>query len=428
MRPDFIWRVAARDLLATLRDTRTLLGTILIPLVLIPALMLGMPLLLGQFVGGQAQERQKVGVMGGPLPAELHKTLTQDAGQDSDSAAPTPRGKGPAVSGVDLVPLPEHSPEAARAAVQNEDVAAVIRVVEPLPQQEGDAPARLEVFAKLNSLAAQTGALGKVEAAVADYNRTLAARRLEAAGLSEEDLAPIDLDPQDASTLQEASSGQLAFLIPLLMLNFILSGAMATALDSTAGEKERGTLESLLVSPVRRGEVVAGKLLATTLSALVAALFSVLGFLGTGLLAGVMVMRGGMQSELTQAFGGQLTLGTGGFFSLLLSAVGAALLISALLIALSIYARSYKEAQTYVTPLSLLIVIPALFLQFSDGFGTAFYAVPLFGSMLSVMDSVTGTLEWPQLWLSLGANLLATVVFGALALRSFGREEVIFRN
>ena len=135
-----------------------------------------------------------------------------------------------------------------------------------------------------------------------------------------------------------------------------------------------------------------------------------------------------MQAELSQANGGQLTLSGGSVLGLALSAAGAALLISALLIALSIYARSYKEAQTYVTPLSLLIVVPALFLQFSDGFASAFYAVPLFGSMLSVMDAVTGTLKWPQLWLSLGANLLGTLLLGALALRSFSREEVIFRN
>ncbi|WP_261663605.1 ABC transporter permease [Deinococcus sp. Marseille-Q6407] len=422
MRPDFVWRVAARDLLSTLRDTRTLLGTVLIPLVLIPVLMLGTPLLLGQFIGGQAQKRQQVGVMG-TLPAELRERLGQD-GQPEQTGA----GAGAEHTGVELVPLNGNSPEVARQAVQSEQVDAVIRVTAPLPEREGDAPAQVQVFAKLNSLAAQTGALGKVEAAVTSYNHALAARRLAAAGLSEDDLSPVRLDRQDASTVQEASSGQLAFLIPLLMMNFILSGAMATALDSTAGEKERGTLESLLVSPVRRSEVVAGKLLATTLSALVAALFSVLGFLGTGLIAGLLLQRGGMQADLSQAFGGQLALGAGGFASLLLSAVGAALLLSALLIALSIYARSYKEAQTYVTPLSLVIVLPALFLQFSDGFSTAFYAIPLFGSMLSVMDSVTGTLKWPQLWLSLGANLLTTLLLAALALRSFQREEVIFRN
>ncbi|RTR25647.1 ABC transporter permease [Deinococcus radiophilus] len=418
MRPEMIRRVAVRDLLSTLRDTRTLLGTLLIPLVLIPLLMLGLPLLMSEFIGGQVQERQQVGVIG-TLPPALERQLEDGGTSVTDG------------TGVDLVPLNYQTPEAARSAVQSEQVDAVIRVVEPLPDAasgETATPARLEVYAKLNSLAAQTGALGKVESAVDEYNQALAARRLEAAGLSEADLSPITLDPQEAATAQEAGSGQLAFLIPLLMMNFILSGAMATALDSTAGEKERGTLESLLVSPVARSEVVAGKLLATTITALAAAAASVLGLLGTGLIAGLVLVSGGMDAEISQAFGGQLTLGGGSVLGLALSALGAALLISAVLIALSIYARSYKEAQTYVTPLSLLIVVPALFLQFSDGFDTAFYGVPLFGSMLSVMDAVTGTLQWPQLWLSLGANLLLTAVLGAVALRSFGREEVIFRN
>ncbi|MDO4264625.1 MAG: ABC transporter permease, partial [Deinococcus sp.] len=153
MRPEVVWRVAVRDLLATLRDTRTLLGTILIPLVLIPLLMLGMPLLLGQFIGGQAQERQKVGVIG-TLPPALQTELERGA------------GTGAKLSGVELVPLADTTPEAARLAVQNEEVDAVIRVTSPLPQRGDDAPAAVQVFAKLNSLAAQTGALGKVEAAV----------------------------------------------------------------------------------------------------------------------------------------------------------------------------------------------------------------------------------------------------------------------
>ncbi|MEW6422522.1 MAG: ABC transporter permease, partial [Deinococcota bacterium] len=77
MRPDYIWRVASRDLLSTLRDRRTLISTILIPLLLIPLFTLGMPLLLGRLIGGQAQERQKVGVVG-TLPESLRTALTRD--------------------------------------------------------------------------------------------------------------------------------------------------------------------------------------------------------------------------------------------------------------------------------------------------------------------------------------------------------------
>ncbi|MFC6591097.1 ABC transporter permease subunit [Deinococcus lacus] len=234
VRPEMVWRVAARDLLTSLRDTRTLVSTILIPLLLIPLLMVGLPLVMGKFIGGQAEGTQRVGVMG-TLPPQLQRSL--QAGN---------QGSG----GLELTPW-QGSPAEARAAVQAGDFAAVVRAVQPLPPS-GSAPATLEVYAKLGSLAAQTGTLPKVEAAVNSYNRLLAAQKLAAAGLSERDLEPVTLQKEDASTVQESRSGQLAFLIPLLMLNFILSGAMATALDSTAGEKERGTLESLLVSPVRR--------------------------------------------------------------------------------------------------------------------------------------------------------------------------------
>ncbi|GAA5533238.1 ABC transporter permease [Deinococcus aluminii] len=413
MRPDYIWRVASRDLLSTLRDRRTLTSTILIPLLLIPLFTLGLPLLMGKLIGGQAQERQKVGVVG-TLPESLRAALTKDE--------KTPGGT-VTRAGVDLVPVKDP-----KAAVQSGEVDAALRAPSPLPARAGDGTGTLEVYAKLGSLRAQTGAFAKVQSTVEAYNRELAVQRLNTLGLGAQTLTPVTLDPIDASPEQERRSGQLAFLIPLLMLNFILTGAMATALDATAGEKERGTLESLLVSPVRRSEVVAGKLLATTVTALTTACFSVLGFLLSGLIARAALA--GAPTELTQAFGGQLTLTLGSALALIGTMVSAALLISAVLIALSIYARSYKEAQTYVTPLSLLIVFPAVLLQFSDflTLSGGIYALPLFGSMVAILDTVRGNLTAAHVLTAITANLIGALLVGLLALRSFGREEVIFRN
>lgn len=413
LRPGMVWRVAARDLLTTLRDRRALLSTILIPLLIIPIFTLGLPLLLGTLVGGQAQTRQKVGVVG-TLPPELRGALTRDE-----------QGAGGAVTraGVTLVPV-----EDPRAAVASGEVDAALRVLTPLPVRAGGASVPLELYAKLGNLRAETGATSKVENVVQAYNRGLTRERLRAAGLDEAVLTPVALRPIDASPAQEQRSGQLAFLIPLLMLNFILTGAMATALDATAGEKERGTLESLLVTPVRRGEVVAGKLLATTLTALITAGFSLLGFLLAGFASATLL--GGERQELTQALGGQLTLTAGGAVALAAVVLSAALLISAVLIALSIYARSYKEAQTYATPLTLLIVLPAVLLQFSDflNFGGAIYAVPLFGSMVSILDTVRGSVTAGHTLTATAANLVGAALLGLVARRSFGREEVIFRN
>lgn len=413
LRAGMVWRVAARDLLATLRDRRALISTILIPLLIIPLFTLGLPLLLGTLVGNQAQARQKVGVVG-TLPPELRAALTRDE-----------QGVGGAVTraGVTLVPV-----EDPRAAVAAGEVDAALRVVSALPERAGSQSVPLELYAKLGNLRAQTGATSKVETVVEAYNRRLTLERLNASGLDAAVLTPVALRSIDASPAQEQRSGQLAFLIPMLMLNFILSGAMATALDATAGEKERGTLESLLVTPVRRGEVVAGKLLATTLTALLTAAFSLLGFLLAGVASATLL--GGERRQLTQALGGQLTLTPGGALALAAVVLSAALLISAVLIALSIYARSYKEAQTYATPLTLLIVLPAVLLQFSDflNLGEAIYAVPLFGSMVSILDTVRGSVTAGHTLTAALANLVGAALLGLLARRSFSREEVIFRN
>jgi len=413
LRWGYVWQVASRDLLSTLRDRRTLTSTILIPLLLIPLFTLGMPMLFGRLIGGQAQARQKVGVVG-TLPASLRAALTRDE--------KTPDGK-VLQAGVELVPVTDP-----RAAVQSGQVEAALRAPSALPLRAGDGTGKLEVYAKLGNLRAQAGAFSKVENVVETYNRDLAVKRLGALGLKPQTLTPVVLSPIDASPEQERRSGQLAFLVPMLMLSFILAGAMATALDATAGEKERGTLESLLVSPVRRSEVVAGKLLATTVTALTTALFSVLGFLLSGV-ASASLLKGSANSEIAQAMGGQLTLTAGSAAALLATVISAALIISAVLIALGIYARSYKEAQTYVTPINLLIVFPAVLLQFSDFLNLgSVYALPLFGSMIAVLDIVRGQLTTAHALAAIGSNLLGALVLGLLALRSFGREEVIFRN
>ena len=116
LRWPLVWNVAWRDLLSTLRDRRTLVSTILLPLLILPLFTLGMPLLLGRLIGGQATERQKVGVVG-TLPAELRRSLTRD---ESGRA------------GVELVSVTDPV-----EAVQSGEVEAALRAVTPLPTRAG---------------------------------------------------------------------------------------------------------------------------------------------------------------------------------------------------------------------------------------------------------------------------------------------------
>ncbi len=412
LRWSFVWQVARKELLSTVRDRRALASSILLPLLLIPLFTVGLPLLLTRALGGQGQERQRVGVIG-TLPAALRARLTTNSADEV---------------GVLLVPVSDPV-----KAVQNGTVQAVLEVTKPLPTRAGQRTATVQLYAKLGNLKAESGVITKLNAALRDYNTRLVEESLKQRGLPADFLTPVRVQTIDASRPQEAASGQLAFLVPMFLLQFILAGSMATAIDSTAGEKERGTLEVLLVSPVRRAEVVVGKLLATSAAALTSAGFGLIGLLISGVVS-ALLLRGGT-GTLSGAvnsggLGGQLSVTPGGLAVLVLMALSAALLLSALLIAVSIFARSYKEAQTYVTPITLLILLPAVALQFSDfiGRGPALYAVPVINAMVVILDIVKGVLNTPMALLAVVVNLIFTAILVLLAVRSFGREQVIFRN
>lgn len=290
MRPYYVWKVAYKELLSTFRDRRTLRSTILIPLILIPLFTVGLPLLLGQLFSGQQTQRQTVGVVGlTRLPGDLRARLTQD----------TKNAQGVVTdAGVTLKPVTD-----ALAAVRSGAVDAALVLPTALPERAGGASSTVKLYTKLSNLRSSAGVTAKVQAALRDYNTALVAQGLRRLGLGTTFLNPVQVDTVDASTVAEQRGGQLAFIIPMFMLQFILAGAMATAIDSTAGEKERGTLEVLLVSPVRRVEVVVGKLLATTLFAILTAAFSVLGLALAGPLSRLLTRSGSRSADVQQALG-----------------------------------------------------------------------------------------------------------------------------
>lgn len=133
---------------------------------------------------------------------------------------------------------------------------------------------------------------------------------------------------------------------------------------------------------------------------------------------------------MAQAFGGNLTLDVATFFTLLTVALSVALVASVLMVSISVFARSYKEAQGYLAPLLIVVSLTAVMLQFADFLtaGPALYAIPILGSELAILDVVKGKLELGNIALCVLSNVLASGVFLAWALNSFKRESVIFRS
>lgn len=287
------------------------------------------------------------------------------------------------------------------------------------------------VFGRLSGGATQSSlVVEKVKTALGAYKERLVAERLKAKGLSTEILEPVKIAVQDASPKQERAAGLFAFLIPYFLVIFILTGGQVVAIDATAGEKEKGTLEALLAAPVPLAQIVGGKAIATLSVALVSALAAV-----TGILIGSTVVRSFFADQLksqtsSAALGGGLALEPSGYLAILLTSVLFAAFMVSIQLSLGLYARSFKEAQSYMTPLQIVFIVPLLLLQFSDfmALQSWFYLVPGLNVMLLLDGLVRGSAVSWQLaftWLStLGYALLALM----LAVRSFTREEVVFRN
>lgn len=420
MRKDFIWLVAWKELISTWRDSRTLSSTILVPMILIPLFMVGLPLLMGTLFGGEQVKRQKLGVVGmAYLPSSLKEMLVKDQKQGDTVIS----------SGLDIISVSNPI-----QSVQDGTVEAVIVIEKDLPKVAGNQPVKLKIYSKLGNMKSNSGVVGKTTTALNIYNQGLVARKLTEVGLDTQVLTPIIPDMIDASTKEEKRSGQLAFLIPLFMIQFILAGGQPTAIDSTAGEKERGTLEVLLVSPVQRLEVVLGKFLATVIFSLMGAVFSVVGITLSGMAANYFIpkllSKDASGLELANIFSVKIPIDISSLSMLLLVAMSMALVVSMLQLAISIFAKSFKEAQTYLMPVTLIITMSALPFQFSDfiNFAAIHYSIPVYGSMIAVLNIVRGNLDFGYIAISVVSNIITCAIFLIVAWQSFKRESVIFRN
>jgi len=408
VRPGIIRRLAGKEIVSTLRDTRAIVSNLLIPLLLVPMMMLGLPLLLGGLFEREQVTVTEVGVVGlGNAPAELIEAFK--------------------AGNLGLKPVDD-----ATQAVQDGTVNVAIVVPADLDERiASGGSAQLELVSKVGNMKSELNA-SKVQQAVGAYQSEIVAARLQSAGLDTAVLHPVMIKTVDASSKAERSSGQLSWLIPFFIAIWTLTGGQMTAIDATAGEKERGTLEVLLVAPVRRAEVVAGKFIATMLFGLSAATMAIAGFLlGSLVMQRVFVPRLGNQADsIVSIMGGSIAVGPLAIVQLLVSAVLLAAFVSALLLGVAMFARSFKEAQSYVAPLSFLFILPAVALQFKDliGVSDSVYYVPVLNTLLLMDNVVRGTAVGREMLVTWAVMLVAVFILLRFALRNFERESVIFRN
>ncbi len=228
----------------------------------------------------------------------------------------------------------------------------------------------------------------------------------------------VDLNPQADNPV----AFMLVMMLPMFLTIWGVTGGMNATIDLTTGEKERKTMESLLTSPASRKEIVIGKFLAILSVVMITLTVMIVLMLG-----GAAVSSSILESQIEGISSG-LDISPFVFLILLaLVAIFAVFIISIELIVCS-YARNFKEASTYISPLTMVIILPAIFSMYMTFNDPIFFALPV----LNVIACMKGFLVGNIGIIEISISFISSAIYGAIAIfiatKLFMRENVLFRS
>jgi sodium transport system permease protein len=300
-------------------------------------------------------------------------------------------------------------------AVREQREAVVVIVPEDFAERfRASRPARLQVVSDSSRNDARAS-VQRVQALLQQYAAEIGSLRLIMRGVSPAAVRTLSIESIEVSTAQERAAQILTF-IPMFIMLAGFVGGMQIATDSTAGERERGSLEPLLVNPAPRAAFVTGKWMAATLAAVVSVCLTTL-----------------LCAQLTRLLsledmGIRLRIGLEHVGPILLAVAPMCLFTAALQAAVATLARSFKEAQTYMGVLILGPMLPGvLYSLYPLGDAAWMYALPMLGSHVLLTDVLGGRLpEAHAFFASAGSCLLATVILLRITTGLFRSERIIF--
>lgn len=221
---------------------------------------------------------------------------------------------------------------------------------------------------------------------------------------------------------EEKAGGEfLAMMLPYMMVIMLFASAMSVCIDAIAGEKERGTMASMLLSPVKRSSIVYGKLFALSLLSMLSAMV----YAGSAIF-GMPLMTKGMGAE-ANALPMNLSLTIPQAIQLVVLMITLVLLFVAVICLLSVFAKTVKEANSYVMPLQMVVMVVGFMIMLSnnDNPERTTYAIPVYGTAVAVQRIVTSQISMLEFGLSAASNLLCTIVIVFAISKVFKNEKVM---
>lgn len=400
-----VYRKELRD---ALRDRRTLISMFLVPAVIMPAILLLFGTATYHVVKKAHAQPPVIGVLGGvDSPAVKAALDTQP--------------------GFVLVAAPDDW----RERIADKRLRAVVEIPANFEASlAASGSAEVKIFHYEGEL--KSGfAVGELRKFFTGLRERTLAERLKARDLPASFARPFEIRTENVAPPEKVGGNTFGGFIPYLLILLSFTGVIYPAIDLMAGEKERGTLEALLCSPASRLDIVLGKFLLVLTVSLTTVACSLLS-MTVSLLAGGLVMLGSgrMAAQLSGAAGAALpSLDPLGLVGVVILVLPLAVLFAAVALMISLFARTQKEAQTYIAPLVAVVLLPAVAGMLPGvELGSALALVPVLNVALACKELVSGAWPWTQLALIFGSTCLYAAAALAGCVRMFSRESVLFRT
>lgn len=427
-------RLVLKELRETLRDRRTIITLVVMPMLIYPLLAVAFQRFLFTSLASSEAPVYVIGVDSDIDRQMLERQLNaggevmSDQEKVVDNLGRAPHVLGPAgdaaknvlgnkldriADGAGFVIVVYPDDDLRRLVA---DSSLHIAVLHRLERRQGDVkglqtPRVWELIYRDGS-APSLAALQFVEARLQAFNRVGLDRQLKEIGVVVASPAATERHPLDYSG---APNFSLAALIPLILVLMTVTGAVYPAIDLTAGERERGTLETLIAAPVPRVGLLLAKYAAVLTVALLTAIINLIGMTITA-------HSSGLAEGL---FGAGMSLGVIVKVLLLLALFAA--FFSAILLALTSYARSFKEAQAYIIPLMLLCLVPGILCLIPSLEFAGWMAVtPLVNIVMLARDLLEGTVQTGLAIAAICSTLFYIAAAIALAARIFGTDAILY--
>lgn len=394
--------VYRKEMVDSLRDRRTVISMIVIPILLMPLMTIGIGALSLRLLRQAQEEVPRVMILGGgdsPRVVEALKKLPE----------------------LDFVPA---SDDYARQ-ISNKQLRAAVQIPAGFDAAiESGEPVRVAILVYEGEIKSEFAAR-RLESFFQDLRQNTIDQRLAARNLPASFIRPFEVTKQNVAPPEKVGAAVFGGLIPYLVILLCLTGAMYPAMDLTAGEKERGTMETILTSPVSRTHLVLGKFLTVLTASIATAALSVAS-MGLSFRYSKSALRD-LPPEAAAQF--HMSVNPMAIVAVFAMVLPIAVLFSAALLAISLFAKSYKEAQSYISPLMIVVILPAVAsllpgVELNSGLAM----IPILNTSLVSKEILSGTFHWNFIAIIFASSCVYAALALFAAVKLFQREDVLFRT